>query len=123
MTAIDLPPGVAISDQAILGDIQGNILRGYNMRFVRHVVVRVANQSAARAAIAAVLDGSNGMSQLTTAEVWEHNTKPPSCLNIGVTATGLRALGLHEEWLATFPDECLQGAVKRAEKIGDVDGS
>jgi deferrochelatase/peroxidase EfeB len=123
MTAIDLPPGVSISDKAILGDIQGNILRGYNMRFVRHVVVRVANQSAARAAIAAVLDGSDGTPQLTTAEVWEQGTKPPSCLNIGVTAAGLRALGLREEWLATFPDEFIQGAVRRAEKVGDVDCS
>jgi deferrochelatase/peroxidase EfeB len=123
MTTIELPPGVAISDQAILDDIQGNILRGYNMRFVRHIVVRVANQSAARAAIAAVLDGSDGTPQLTTAEVWEQGTKPPSCLNIGVTATGLRALGLREKSLATFPNEFLSGAVKRAEKVGDVDGS
>ena len=39
-----LPSGIGIDDPdgTILADIQGNILRGYNMRFVRHLVVRVA---------------------------------------------------------------------------------
>ena len=123
MTTIELPPGIGISDAAILADIQGNILRGYNMRFVRHIVVRVANQSEARASIAAVVAGSDGMPKITTAEVWEAGRKPDTCLNIGVTATGLRALGLRKEWLATFPDEFVQGAVGRAEKVGDVDDS
>src|SRR5262245_26623707 len=94
MTRIDVPPGVGISDDTILADLQGNILRGYNMRFVRHIVVRVASPSAARACIAAVVDGSDGLPKVTTAEVWEEGTKPSTCLNIGVTATGLRALGL-----------------------------
>src|SRR5882757_2978560 len=98
MTSLDVPPGVGISDDAILADIQGNILRGYNMRYVRHVVVRVANAPAARAFIATVVEGSDGMPKLTTAEAWpeghaENGTKP-TCLNVGVTATGLRALGL-----------------------------
>jgi deferrochelatase/peroxidase EfeB len=127
MTTVHAPSGIGISDTAILADIQGNILRGYNMRYVRHLVVRVANPSAARAFIAAVIDGSDGTPRLTTAEVWpESRTKgsaKPTCLNVGVTATGLRALGLREGWLSTFPDEFLQGAVERAEKVGDVDGS
>src|SRR5215475_13915436 len=113
MTRTELPPGVGISDDAILADIQGNILRGYSMRFVRHIVVRVASAPAARACIAAVVDGGEGMPRLTTAEVWEGGVKPLSCLNVGVTATGLRALGLREEWLRTFPDEFLAGAVGR----------
>jgi deferrochelatase/peroxidase EfeB len=123
MTRIDVPAGVGISDDTILADLQGNILRGYNMRFVRHIVVRVASPSAARACIAAVVDGSDGLPKVTTAEVWEEGTKPSTCLNIGVTATGLRALGLREDWLATFPDEFLEGAAARAVKVGDVDTS
>ncbi len=122
MTAVSVPRGVGIPDKTILADIQGNILRGYNMRFVRHIVVRVANAAAARACIAAVLDGSGGMPRLTTAEAWDDG-KPASCVNVGVTATGLRALGVREEWLTTFPEEFLDGAAKRAEKVGDVDGS
>ncbi len=120
MTTIDLPPGVTISDDTILADIQGNILRGYNMRFVRHIVVRVANPAAARASIAAIVTGTNGMPTLTTAEVWEEGTKPATCVNVGITAAGLGALGLRPDWLATFPDEFLEGAPHRARKVGDI---
>jgi deferrochelatase/peroxidase EfeB len=123
MTAIEVPAGIGISDKAILDDIQGNILRGYNMRFVRHIVVRVANPSAARASLAAAVAGTDGMPKLTTAEEWEEGIKPATCVNVGVTATGLHALGLPDEWLATFPDEFLQGAIGRAVKVGDVDAS
>ena len=49
--------------------------------------------------------------------------KPPTCLNVGVTATGLRALGLRDEWLATFPEEFRDGAAHRAPKVGDIDAS
>src|ERR1700690_1398664 len=110
MTTMYVPPGVGISDKAILADIQGDILRGYNMRFVRHIVVRVANPTAARAFLAAVVTGAPETPQLTTAEAWEAGAKPASCLNVGVTATGLRSLGLRAEWLATFPSEFVQGA-------------
>ena len=70
-----------------------------------------------------MVTGADGTPQLTSAEVWEAGTKPTSCLNVGVTATGLLALGLHQESLATFPDEFVQGAAHRAEKVGDVDAS
>jgi len=123
MTRTELPPGVGISGDAILADIQGNILRGYSMRYVRHLVVRVANAPAARACLAASVDGGDAMPRLTTAEVWEGGTKPLCCLNVGVTAAGLRALGLREEWVRTFPDEFLAGAVGRAIKVGDVGAS
>jgi deferrochelatase/peroxidase EfeB len=123
MTRIEVPSGIGISDEAVLADIQGNILRGYNMSFVRHLVVRVANPSAARACLAAVVDGNDGLPKLTTAESWEEGVKPPTCCNIGVTASGLLALGLRADWLATFPDEFLDGAAARAVKVGDVGAS
>ena len=40
-----------------------------------------------------------------------------------MTATGLRALGLREDWLATFPEEFREGAAGRAPKVGDIDAS
>lgn len=125
MTTSTLPPGVGIQDPdgTILADIQGNILRGYNMRYVRHVVVRVNDPAAARAFLGAVVSGSRGTPRLTTAETWEAGTKPATCLNVGVTATGLRALGLPDHSLATFPEEFRVGAVGRAAKVGDVDRS
>ena len=120
-----LPPGIGIADPdgTILADIQGNILRGYNMRYVRHLVVRVAEPAAARAFLRSVLTGSDGMPALTTAEQWEAGTKPATCLNVGVTATGLRALGLPEAWVVTFPEEYRDGAAARATKVGDIDAS
>ena len=55
--------------------------------------------------------------------VWEAGTKPVTCLNVGVTATGLAALGLRADWLATFPEEFRDGAAARAQKVGDIDAS
>ena len=120
-----LPPGIGIEDPdgAILADIQGNILRGYNMRFVRHLVVRVEDAAAARAFIGAALSGADGTPTVTTAEVWEDGCKPPTCLNVAVTATGLRALGLRDAWVATFPEEFRDGAAGRAPKVGDIGAS
>ena len=120
-----LPSGIGVDDPdgAILADIQGNILRGYNMRFVRHLVVRVQDPVAARAFLRAALSGADGTPSVTTAEIWDEGTKPATCLNVGVTATGLRALGLREEWLSTFPEEFREGAPRRAAKVGDIDAS
>lgn len=118
----DLPIGAGIDDPAILDDIQGNILRGYNMSYVRHYVVRVDDADAARAFIGDSLTGSNGVPALTTAgQSWD--PKPPWCLNVGITATGLRALGLDEAAVKTFPEEFVEGVARRALKLGDVDGS
>ena len=126
LTAAEVvPPGFGITDPdgRILGDIQGNILRGYNMRFVRHIVVRVADARAARAFIGVVVSGEAAAVSLTTAAQWERESKPKTCLNIGITAEGLVALGLDDRSMRTFPEEFRQGPAKRAKKIGDVDGS
>ena len=119
-----VPPGFGITDPdgRVLGDIQGNILRGYNMRYVRHIVVRVADARAAQAFIGLVVSG-DAADSLTTAAQWERESKPKTCLNIGITAEGLVALGLDDRSMRTFPEEFRQGPAKRAKKIGDVDGS
>jgi len=119
-----LPSGIGIDDPdgTILADIQGNILRGYNMRFVRHLVVRVTDATAARAFLRAALTGERDTPTITTAQPWDE-TKPATCLNLGVTATGLRALGLRDEWVDTFPEEFRDGAAARAPKVGDLDAS
>lgn len=106
-----------------LKDVQGNILRGYNLKFVRHLIVRVADPAAARRFLDLTISGSNDAPHLTTAEEWEPDEKPLACLNVGVTATGLRALGLNKEGLGTFPIEFREGAVARAAKVGDIGSS
>ena len=41
-------------------------------------------------------------------------------VNVAFTWNGLRALGLDEDSLATFPEEFRQGMVARAEMLGDT---
>jgi deferrochelatase/peroxidase EfeB len=106
-------------DSVDLRDVQGNILRGYHVAYVRHFVVKVTNTAAARHFIAAVISGNAELApQLTTAEQWSE--KPAACFNVGITAAGLRALGVSDASLKTFPAEFLEGPVKRATKVGDV---
>lgn len=123
-TPIDmLPDGFAITDARVLDDIQGNILSGYRAKFVRHLVVRVNDVRAAKEFLAAVVSGHDGVPQVTTAQHWEPGVKPTTCLNVGVSSAGLRALGLDDRSLQTFPLEFVAGVTTRSAKIGDVEES
>ena len=105
-----------------LSDIQGNILRGYRRNFVRHLVLEVSDRTAARAFLAAAVDGTGADVPAITRDVtW--SIRPEVCFNIGITFQGLRALGTPAEHLATFPTEFVQGMTARAMKIGDFGDS
>jgi len=93
-------------------DIQGFILRGYAMPLMRHIVLRFGDPAAARRFLGALAP------QITTAVAWQ--VKPDWCLNIGLTFEGLKALGLSQASLGSFPLEFAQGAVARAAVVGDV---
>ncbi len=108
-------------DNDLLADVQGNILRGYRMRYVRHLVVRVDDQGAAQQFIRDAVSGGSDVPQITPGRDW--GTKPDTCFNVGISATGLHALGLPEDVVASFPDEYLEGVARRAEKLGDVGAS
>jgi hypothetical protein len=123
-TPVDtLSDGFAIIDERILDDIQGNILAGYRAKFVRHLIVRVNDIRAARDFLAAAVTGRDGVPQVTTAQHWAPDVKPTTCLNVGISSTGLRALGLDDRALQTFPVEFVQGVTVRGAKIGDVEDS
>jgi len=105
-------------------DLQGNILRGYRsgLNLVRYVILEVVDRGAARGFLgAAVTGGSAGVPTITREITWAE--PPPFCFNIGVTHTGLRALGVAEDALATFPTEFIQGMTQRALKLGDFGDS
>jgi deferrochelatase/peroxidase EfeB len=102
-----------------LADVQGNILCGYRMGYVRHVVLRIADPAAARTALGAMVDGTSPV-QVTSAAPWPRNGTPGGCLNVGITFTGLRALGVPEPSLAGFPPEFRDGMVARAARLGDT---
>jgi hypothetical protein len=101
-----------------LADIQGFILRGYTMPHLRCLALRVRDAGAARRFLEALVEGGDAGPRVTSAAPW--TVKPDYCLNLGITADGLRALGLPEGSLASFPEEFLQGALGRAAHLGDT---
>lgn len=105
-------------------DIQGNILRGYKCRQVRHLLLEVSDCVTARAFLrVAAIGGADDIPAITTESTqrWSQQPgpKPRYCFNIGLTHAGLRALGVSRTSLATFPTEFLAGMAERAAKLGD----
>src|SRR5258708_34964487 len=92
------------------------------MEVVGHSVVQGRDDRSAREFLGSVVAGDPARGpQLTTAAQWD--AKPDICLNVGITANGLSALGVSPKSLASFPAEFCAGAVARAAKVGDVDHS
>ena len=99
-------------------DIQGFVIRSYKMSKLRMIGVRFSDPAGLRQMLKALLEASGDDLRLTNAELWEE--KPEYCLNIGFTAEGLRAAGVSDADLQSFPAEFVQGAVKRAPVVGDT---
>src|SRR5688572_19184758 len=115
VTLMPAPPEPKVD----LQDVQGVVLRSYRMPFLRALVLRVQDVARTKAFLKGLADGAGGtMLRIQNAEVWPE--KPKSCLNIGITAEGLRAIGMPETALATFPAEFVEGAVARAAMVGDT---
>ncbi len=93
-------------------DIQGFVLRGYNMPVARYLFVRLDSAARARKMIGRLL------SEITTGQRWDGG-KPESTVNIGFTHRGLQRLELPDATLLTFPVEFQQGMRHRAEILGD----
>lgn len=107
-----------------VSDIQGNILRGYRLGMVRHLILEVGDRAAARAFLGvSAAGGSNSVPAITRESSAKWAEKPTMCFNIGVTWEGLRALGTPAEHLASFPTEFVEGMAARAVKLGDVGDS
>ncbi|WP_431298991.1 Dyp-type peroxidase [Tabrizicola sp. BL-A-41-H6] len=104
--------------------LQGNILRGYRMDHVRHMFLQVTKPAAAREFLGVAANGGNAdvpaiMVDQPHHTKWPEGKKPRFCFNIGVTFTGLKALGVADRDLATFPTEFRDGMAARATKLGD----
>ena len=98
-----------------LADLQGDIVRAYGNAYAHtaYLFFRI-DDAGAGARLAAGL-----LPRVTTAEPWRAD-KPPTTLNLAVTADGLRALGLPDAVLATFSHEFRAGMPARAETLGDA---
>src|SRR5260370_1320810 len=100
-----------------LSNIQGNILRGYaSFPHADFVYLSISSADNARALVQQLLDNDS-----VTPAQWR--VKPDATLNLALTFGGLRAFGLPEESLATFPAEFQQGMRFRAKALGDVGDS
>ncbi|MEO5742002.1 MAG: peroxidase [Vicinamibacterales bacterium] len=100
-----------------LDDIQGFILRSYLMPALRVFVLSVVDPARARASLAAMVGSEPGVPQITTAAQW--SDKPEYCVNVAITYEGLEALQVPQASLQTFPSEFVEGAVSRADRVGD----
>jgi Dyp-type peroxidase family len=97
-----------------LTNIQGNILRGYaSFPCARFLFLEIHETSHARRLVQRLVD-----EDLVTPAQWR--AKPDATLNIAISFDGLRALGLPEVSLATFPAEFQEGMKQRAKALGDV---
>lgn len=104
-------------------DVQGTILRGYRVHLARHFILRITDATQARKTITALLDGSDGLPQITTAR--HSSPKPPCFLNLSFTADGLSMLGLSKTDLLSFDQAFQRGAADpaSARRVGDVGDS
>jgi len=97
-----------------LHDIQGNVLRSYGFDHAAYVFAHVSDAQAGRRWIRELAD------RTTTAEVWPEGGKPALTVNVAFTWAGLRAVGLGDDALVSFPAEFRAGMKARAGLLGDV---
>lgn len=104
-----------------LDDVQGTLVRGYRVDYARHLVLRVVDPSRARRFLGSLVDEAEGIPHVTRATDWGED-KPESFLNVGLTCSGLRRLGVDPAHLETFPEPFRRGASAdiTTERVGDV---
>jgi hypothetical protein len=101
-----------------LDNVQGLIVRGYGMPSVSQVAFRTRQPGLARKRIGAVVDGPGDLDlRVTSGAEWQKGRKPEVAVNVGFTHEGLRALGLPEALLWSFPDDFVRGARPRVERL------
>jgi deferrochelatase/peroxidase EfeB len=140
-SAVDVHSGSDGKSTFDLGDIQGIILRGYRMPFVRHFLLSVGVPAAARKMLGRLVSGDEADApQITTAEEWQVGLapgpgdnpaepschKPDYCLNLGLTWPGLIALEIKDR-VPTLSfksfNSFIAGAAERAAFVGDTGAS
>lgn len=96
-----------------LGDIQGSILRAYNMPFARYLFYTFDDPPAGREWLGKL------RKRVTPATVWAAADKPEATLNLSLSYAGLEALRVSADTLASFPEEFRAGMAARSEVLGD----
>jgi Dyp-type peroxidase family len=94
-----------------LGDIQDNIVTPILMRYGRHIFFKFSDGARARAWMRSLLKRVNAKSE-------ERGTR--FTVNVAFTYEGLKALGLSQRSLNSFPEAFRVGMRGRADEVGDV---
>ena len=94
-------------------DVQGFVLRGYNMPYARYCFLHFDDAVGACALIKSLL------TIVTTGQLWDQG-KPQSTVNIAFTHNGLVALELPIATLISFPVEFQEGMRARGGILGDT---
>jgi Dyp-type peroxidase family len=97
-----------------LDDIQHILLTRTPALTGRYVFLKFADAESGRAWLKEIL------STVRSAAAVDTNEDTRSWVTVALTWEGMRALGLGEEALATFPDEFKHGMAARAEVLGDT---
>jgi Dyp-type peroxidase family len=97
-----------------LDDIQHILLTRTPAMTGRYVFLKFGSPEAGRAWLREILGTVRSAAAVDTTE------SKSSWVTVAFTWNGLKALGLDEEALATFPDEFRQGMARRAEVLGDT---
>jgi Dyp-type peroxidase family len=95
-----------------LDDLQGNILCGYGHCCARYTFLHFTGAEPARRLVGALTP------RVRSAASWGEDP-PASTLNVAFTWDGLRALGVPEVLLESFPEEFRAGMAARAPDLGD----
>jgi Dyp-type peroxidase family len=91
-------------------DIQDNVVAPILMRYGRHIFFKFTDGQKARAWLSHMFDRVNARQE-------EHGTR--FTINIGFTYEGLKALGLSQRSLGSFPEAFRAGMQARAGEVGD----
>jgi Dyp-type peroxidase family len=99
-------------------DLQGNVLCGYGNAFEHalYAFVHVHDGLEARRWLGEL------RTEVTNAKPWG-GTKHPTTLNVALTCDGMRAIGVPEGLLSTFPEDFRLGMTRYAKELGDVGAS
>jgi cytochrome P450/deferrochelatase/peroxidase EfeB len=75
-------------------DVQANVLRGLHMAHAMHLGLKFSQADGARAFLAGLLNGQDGLPQISHGADWAPDFTPAYALTLGLTIRGLRDLGL-----------------------------
>jgi Dyp-type peroxidase family len=110
-TAVSVQSLTSADLKAHLHDIQDNVVAPILMRYGRHIFLKFIDGAKARQWLREMVKRVNARQQ-------EHGTR--FTVNIGFTYEGLKALGLSQTSLDSFPAAFRAGMRGRAKEVGDV---